>query len=379
MRNNSAGKGGKAYGAFNPGDYGKGGAIYNGVNGNLTITNDTFTNNTSCYGGALSDESKYKTIVTNSNFNSNTVQAFDENGNPVKYNTFDMTTGQIVKTIIMGISGVINTFSWVYTPAGVSKIVTTVHDVLSSITEHTVQATGGAIYMGGSSNLNVDSCTFYNNTAAIGGAIHNFGNGILTVTNSSFNNNAAGLGGAIYSNNLGSLFVKNCFFDSNIGGDNGAIFFGGTTSNLWAECNITENIFKNNTACFGTVFYNGINGVSHSYFNFNRIYGTNNYDVFNEYALNKIDAKYNWWGSNYGPNTYSTSSDCNIDTSHYMVLTINNPSNMTYGENATISTDMLHDNTGVYQDPKFGVIPDGVPVKLNTTNGNISPDSSDLS
>ena len=357
---------------------GYGGAIHNDVNGNLTITNDTFTNNISTYGGAISDKSKYETIITNSNFNSNTVQAVDENGNPITYNTIDMTTYQITETIL-AYAQAIAQFSYnlkLFTGSSIGIVLETTGEMVQKVTEHTIQATGGAIFLDDSSNLNINNCTFNNNTATIGGAINNLGNGTLTVTNINFSNNAASLGGAIYSSNIGSLFVKNSLFNSNIGGNNGAIFFGGTTSNLWAECNITENIFKNNTAIFGTVFYNGINGTSHSYLNFNRIYGTNNYDVFNEYALNKIDAKYNWWGSNYGPNTYSTySSDLNIDTSHYMVLKINSPTDMTYGENATISTDMLHDNTGVYQDPKYGVIPDGVTVKLNTTNGNISPDS----
>jgi len=354
---------------------GYGGAIYH--TNNLNLTNCTFTSNNAIFGGAIYSKGTGNITISNTTFTNNKVQAIDENGNEIIYNTIDMTAYQVTKTILAYAQAIVQfTYDFrLFTGSSISIVLQTTSDMINKVTTNTIQATGGAIYLSESCNLNVNNCTFHNDTAAIGGAINNLGNGTITINNSNFKNNAAGLGGAIYSSNIGSLFVKNCLFDSNIGGNNGAIFFGGTTSNLWAECNINHNIFKNNTAVFGTIFYNGINGESHSYFNFNQIYGTNCYDIFNEYELNKINANYNWWGSNDGPGTYSTYSkfNLNVDTSHYMVLTINNPTDMTYGENIPITVDILHDNNGTYQDPAYGIIPDGIKVNLTTTNGTITP------
>ena len=149
----------------------------------------------------------------------------------------------------------------------------------------------------------------------------------------------------------------------------------------WADLTVKENVFSGNWGYLGGVAYLGIQGVSHSIINFNRIYDPiGNYTLYNEFSSNMIDGKYNWWGSNDGPGTYNTNSRTNIDTSPYMVLTVNvNPSTIYYGNTSTITADMLHDNDGTYRDPShFGLIPDGIQVTFNTTTGTITPQSATL-
>gem|GEM_PF-918063 len=90
-----------------------------------------------------------------------------------------------------------------------------------SIASGNFTASGGAVY--NNATLNVDKCTFTNNTAGsngYGGAIANLGT--ATITNSTFSGNTAtggtyigGDGGAIASDSAGALIVVNSTFTGN--------------------------------------------------------------------------------------------------------------------------------------------------------------------
>lgn len=84
-----------------------------------------------------------------------------------------------------------------------------------------VAEAGGALVIGGSSNLYVNNCSFINNNGSLafslgrgGGAITIRSNCYVEILNSNFINNLGGNGGAINSL-LSTLKVDNCLFENN--------------------------------------------------------------------------------------------------------------------------------------------------------------------
>lgn len=349
---------------------GEGGAVWN--NGVLTSDNNTFTNNTAMYGGALYYTGDGTYNVTNCSFENNTVEAVDDNGDPLEVVTYSFTGSGLdfISAVVKTVAGVVD-LSSANPVNGVMKIVESVNSVVKMIKTdtNTVEAAGAAIYMLNSVNLSMNNCNFTNNSASLGGGVANFGTGTLNITSCTFTNNPAGMGGAVYCNDLGPLNVTNSIFDGNCANTGAAISYTGSQSSQWGTLTVTQNIFRNNDGSLGGAVYDNFQGNTHIYMNFNRIYGTENYDIYND--VGKADAQFNWWDSNYGPGVYET-SDCNIVAEPYMILTINSP-NVHFGESSTITFDMLHDNTGVYQDPAYGMVPDGIPINLTVTSGTITP------
>ena len=351
---------------------GGGGAIWN--NGILTMMNNTFNSNTAMYGGAIYYTGNRTYSVTNCSFINNNATAVDDHGKPIQVVTYSIPGGW--KTFVSATIKSISKTVLIYKINPVQGITSIVGDIVSAVKlvdskEDAVQAAGGAIYMIKSVSLTVNNSPFINNTASIGGGISNCGNGTLTITNTQFTGNAAGVGGAVYCNDLGPLNVTNNIFMGNCADGGAAIGYTGTTSSQWGALTVKGNIFSNNDASLGGAVYDNFQGNTKIHMNFNRIYGTDNYDIYNE--VGKVDAQFNWWNSNYGPDVYATNT-CNIIVSPWMVLTINSP-NLYTGDTSTINFDMLHDNTGVYQNPAYGKLPDGIPVSLTVTSGTINPSS----
>ena len=283
---------------------GGGGAIWN--NGILTMMNNTFTNNTAMYGGAIYYTGNGTYSVTNCSFINNNVKAVDDYGKPIQVVTYSITGGwkTFVSATIKSISKTV-LISKISPKQGITSIVGDIVSAVKMVDSNVdaVEAAGGAIYMIKSVNLIVNNCPFINNTASLGGGICNFGNGTLTITNSQFTGNAAGVGGAIYSNNLGPLNVTNNIFNGNCADGGGAIGYTGSQSSQWGTLTVKENIFRNNDASLGGAVYDNFQGNTKIHMNFNLIYGTENYDIYDE--VGKADVKFNWWGSNFGPDTYN--------------------------------------------------------------------------
>ncbi len=207
-----------------------GGAIYD--EGNLTVNNCDFINNTADSGAAISFYGTVTDSITNTTFTNNTVNYF---GGAI---SFDGDGGTVINSIAN-----------------------------STFTNNTSQHEGGAIYSysnGGTITNTLTKTTFTNNTAHYyGGAIESDvdGPGVFegaitdSITKTTFTNNTAGFGGAI--NNGGAYdTIINCLFSNNIANstpDNmgfGPNFAGGAINNggiLYS----TNNIFTNNTSIFG--------------------------------------------------------------------------------------------------------------------------------
>ncbi len=205
---------------------------------------------------------------------------------------------------------------------------------------------GGIIYINNYSDmLNTQStdatpevsfeyCNFINNYALNnGGAIYN-NNGKITITNSNFTNNQANMGSTLY-NNKGLVRINNSTITNNKGEtaieNNGQITINNSiiSNNQYAltngriepgsTINITHSILENNTIA---AYNYGLNNLGQNTINleYNSIVN-NNINLINagNNLYGKINAKYNWWGTNQG-DTKSTGS--NINNTNYAILTV---------------------------------------------------------
>jgi len=245
---------------------------------------------------------------------------------------------------------------------------------------------GGALFMDSETETNITGCIFLNNTAAFGGAICNsYGEEVnFKLTDSTIENNNAvertgdgnygGFGGGIYLcpwydysyeiignqilNNVGSgIYIRN-----STGGPAGE-----APSTFNNEILINFNRFYGNTP-YGL------------YLNNSRIIGAG--AVSNEGPVKLtapiFDAKYNWWGSNNGPN--ATGADkTNLDSEYYapwMIMRLD-PSQVSIsgGETTLLTASFLYDSLGAYHDPANGHIPDGTPVFFTTSLGQVGSSS----
>lgn len=214
-----------------------GGAIFN--TGYLYLNGCDFNANSAHMGGAIAGETTL--IISNSSFENNHAS---NSGGAVGYNSCTVNVNN------------------------------------SIFNNNTAINTGGALAITSADlpvNININSCTFYYNTAQYGGSIFNIGN--LTVTNSTFKFNSASLYGAIYDegnttlknskfyNNSctnvggavgfdsGTLRASNCTFNGNTAGT-----CGGAVSSAYQYLPLVmyliECTFNNNTGMYGGAVFN---------------------------------------------------------------------------------------------------------------------------
>lgn len=365
-----------------------GGAIFNA--GNLTVLDSVFTGNTANWGGAIGNigtvtlndcifaNNSAHTFVLASSYNGFMGSAY---GGAI-YNYYDsvVTANDCAFTDNYALNGnnINNGFSY-----------------------------GGAIYNGGARTntnygiLDIFDSIFINNTATSeGGAIFNWD--IMTVNGSIFEDNHAKWGGAIDS--YFSANVIDCIFLNNTAtgpeyGYGGAISSGGTTSidnsvfigniattnggaiNNGGACTINGTIFLNNTA-YGTGTYDGGGAIHHLSVNqpltirFSSFVGNNalrGNNIHCSGVATILDANYNWWGNNSGPEgIISSYGELKSWPTTWLVLNITaSPDVINNLTNSTITVDLTHDNNGNYHDPTDGHVPDGILVTFETTLGTI--------
>ena len=383
--NNTSGDGGAIYNdgtvtgtndTFNNNtSYGNGGAIYN--SGTLSATNDTFNNNTSDnYGGAIYNSGTL--TETNDTFNNNTAQSglggaiynffgctLTETNDTFNNNTATRGGGGAITndgTLTMNHDIFNNNSDYDY--GGAIKNFGTLTCTNDTFNNNTANYGGGAIFNSGT--LNITNDTFNKNNASnygIGGAIIN--SGTLTVNNCTFTKNTAiNGGGAIY--NQGNLSVNNSTYTENTAIDGGAIQNGGTLD-------VEGSSFLNNSADVGNTFY--INLSKHKFpidLHFNRIVGDNtSVELYSE-GDRDVNATFNWWGSN---NPVNVTNDADVTYNPWIVLTVTaTPKTINNGDKSTVTADLLHDNEDNYLDPVNGHVPDGISVKFQSDQlGTLNP------
>mgnify|MGYP001014771930 CR=1 FL=1 len=331
---------GTNYGDYNVNNYG-GGAIYNSEDATTTINDCTFKGNTGYYGGAIMNDGTL--TVNRSTFIGNSA---DEGGA-------------------------------IYQCDGTARITD------STFTGNTAYYEGGAIYMDSYTTTTITGCTFTGNTAALGGAIANpYGYAVtFNMTNSTLKNNKAvkqqkseeltrGLGGGLYLSPRGSYSYK-------ISGNH---FLNNVGSGIYIQ-NFQTPMFSlsKDSAPF----------TNELLINFNRFYGNTPYGVYYNNTTSMmpksfsaapvssnpvLDAKYNWWGSNSGPNTVGADKT-NLESTYYapwIVMRLS-PTNvlMNGGTTTKLTANFFYDSNGTYHDPANGHVPDGTPVTFTTSLGQV--------
>lgn len=325
-----------------------GGAIANN-GGTLNVTSSTFTNNAAKSGSAIYNY-KGTLNVTDSLFKDNTANlscAIDNNGG-----TLTVTNSIFINNTDCAINN-----GW-----GGNSTITSSTFINNGVFSGAIHNRDGT--------LTVTDSTFTNNTAYVGGAI--ISGGTSTVTGSTFKgNNANNNGGAI--RNMGELNVINSTFNGNNAKNNG-----GAIENL-GTLTVSDSTFTGNNATDrgGSIYNTGALTI-----HFSRIVGNTASRGSAIYSSGFVNAENNWWGSNTNPkniNRLIAGLIGDVDADPWLVLTVTADSNsIQVGGSSTIIADLLHDSNGNYHDPQYGHVPDGAPVTFTTTKGTINPILSNL-
>jgi len=190
-----------------------GGGIYNDINGTLTVTNSTVSDNTAASsGGGIYNNINSTLTVTNSTFSGNKVPAGGGGG---IFNSGTVTVTSSTFSNNSGTSG---------GGGGIFNLNGTVAVTDSTLSNNKTSNGGGGInnFFG---TFTLTNSTISSNSAGGGGGINNVG--LMTVTNSTFSGNtASNKGGGIY-NTGGTLTVRNSTLSSNSAssGNGGGINF----------------------------------------------------------------------------------------------------------------------------------------------------------
>jgi hypothetical protein len=205
-----------------------GGAM--GINGTITITGCTFTNNSSAGGGGALASTPTAMVISNSLFSGNTAATYGG-----AYYSFG--TGPVTIT---------NT---------------------AFVSNKASAGNGGAVYFNNTAPLTVTNGTFNSNTSsAYGGAVSTAG--LYTITNSSFTGNSisggvTSYGGAIYGTNNGANSISSTNFIGNFASSTGAYVYGGAVYAY--RVNLTNVLFTGNYVKSATYSYGGAVYIAGAY------------------------------------------------------------------------------------------------------------------
>ena len=198
----------------------------------------------------------------------------------------------------------------------------------------------------------------------------------VTIKNLMFSNGNAissGNGGAIVSS--GTLNLNNCTFINNTAEIHGGAIY--TNHPL----NISGCTFTNNTAAYSSAIgcssYDVTYTVTVHFSSFVNNTATKTGNVIYCYNYGSANAENNWWGSN-NPD-FDSLVNGTVDYSPWMVLNItSNTATIKKGGSAAITVNMLYDSDGNYHNPASGHVPDGADVSFTGTRGSLNPTGSTL-
>jgi predicted outer membrane repeat protein len=241
-----------------------GGAISNNDGGTLSVTNDTFSDDTSLHGGgAIMDGHGGGGAGTLS------VISSTFSGNSTGFGGGAIDSGDLGGTGTVGVYA--STFSDNSAADGAAidsgdDGTGTLSVISSTFSNNTASSEGGAIDSGddaGTGTLIVSGSTFSGNSGGLGGAVDSSGGAnTLSVSGSTFSANTASDGGAIISSvaQQDTLSVNSSTFSGNSASyDGGAIDSG---ESIGATLSVTGSTFSGNTATHGGAIDSGDDHVS---------------------------------------------------------------------------------------------------------------------
>ena len=221
------------------------GALYS--NGETTVNNCSFINNTANQMGAAISINR-RGNITNSNFINNTLIGSGGYGGAIRIekdgfvdncNFINNTGTSLGGAIYFGSNGFVNNSNFT-----------------NNIVNGTNELRGGAIYVFSSTAI-IENCIFRANQAKNGGAVffYNYGN----ITNCKFDSNVGQYGGAIYgiyTSGRGAVIIGS-IFNNNSATEAGAIYYAPDYSGP-ANISITDSNFTNNKATkYGALYVKG--------------------------------------------------------------------------------------------------------------------------
>lgn len=219
------------------------GAIRNN-GGTVTVTDSTFSNNTSRYaGGGIYNNFNGSVTITNSTFSGNSGWSY---GGAIYNNAGKLTVTDSIFSNNSSPSGYIGGGGGIYNEYGT---VTVTNTVFSDNTVGGYASTGGGISNDYGGTLMVANSTFSGNSSKRGGGIYNGISSTLTIANSTFSGNSASLEGGGIANEHSKFLVT--ITNSTFSGNSGGVFNGGGIYNLYGTMEITNSTFNAN--------YDGIN------------------------------------------------------------------------------------------------------------------------
>ncbi len=212
-----------------------GGGIY-AANGNVTITDATFTENTAKNGGGiytLGDGTNGDVIITNASFDTNKATSGSGGGAFVNTGDFEILT----EATFTGNTATANG-GGLYVTAGSVTIAD------AELTGNSATTSGGGAYAIGG-NVSIANATITNNESKCGGGLY-VENGDINITTKatiSNNNATATSGGGIYSTGTGDITIADAEIASNTAEETGGgIFLSG------GALGITKGTISNNSA-----------------------------------------------------------------------------------------------------------------------------------
>lgn len=193
--------------ALNEADLGRGGAVYS--NGNVLVSDSTFSSNRADFGGAIFND-QGSLIVTGGLVTGN--RAATDGGGIFNDRTATANlTGSSLSANSAGRHG-----GGLYNNDSATATL-----IDSTLTSNTAEVDGGAIFNELAANLTIDNSTLASNKAENGGAVFDQ-DGNVTITRSALSaNTALNDGGGVYITSAGVVLISNSTLSGNLAHNNG--------------------------------------------------------------------------------------------------------------------------------------------------------------
>jgi len=229
-------------------------AIFNGISGDLTVTNTTFRKGFASKGGGLNIGGNIKSfLMEDCLFEDN--QAFDTGAFAViglSFNPADKLEIVIRRTKFQN-NRAITSGGAVGGQGLNSNFSVQFYDC--DFTDNEAGVTSGVGFFENSGIWSFENCRFEKNSAQFGGVMGIISSAVVKVSKSSFRSNTASYGGALFSTSKGVFKISSSTFQTNKATLNGGVFFSDLLATSCPEFENTKFIGNTATESGGVLFF----------------------------------------------------------------------------------------------------------------------------